>query len=390
MAEAPGPGELARYRAKVRAWLAGREFPRVTGYWLDHVPTLQAWQRELHEGGLVGISYPKEYGGEGLTLIHQAVANDEIMRRGAPTPIGGPGVDVVGPVIVRFGTEEQRRTLLGPLLSGDELWSLGFSEPEAGSDLASVRTTAVPDGDGFVLDGSKIWTGFAAFSTWALVIARTDPDAPKHRGLSFFAVRMDSPGLTRSPVHEMTGEPDAEVTQFYRLAFEGVRLPPGSLVGELNGGWECVLWALGRERGPFALRRLAELGGHFKDLLASVAGRSLSESQVEEVGRLAVLFDALRAQAARTARRVTEHPGEDFAEDSADRLLFAYVDQRLHHLALELLGPYRGYRGRTADGLDAHKYAVNYMYSRAGSIYSGTDQIQKNILAVRKLGLPRG
>jgi alkylation response protein AidB-like acyl-CoA dehydrogenase len=390
MAEMPSQEELERYRHRVREWLAAREYPRISGYWLEHVPALQAWQRELHEGGLVGVSYPKEYGGEGLTLIHQAVANEEILRRAAPTAIGGPGVDVVGPVIVRFGTDEQRRTLLPPLLSGDELWSLGFSEPEAGSDLAAVQTTAVRDGDDFVLAGSKIWTGFAAFSTWALVIARTDPGAAKHRGLSFFAVRMDSPGLTKRPVHEMTGDPDAEVTQFYRLFFDDVRVPAGALVGELDRGWDCVVWALGRERGPFALRRLTELGGHFNDILAAIAGRALADSQVEEIGRIAVLLDALAAQAARTARRITEHPGENFPEDSADRLLFAYVDQQLGHLALELLGPYRGFRGVTPSGIDAHKHAVNYMYSRAGSIYSGTDQIQKNILASRKLGLPRG
>jgi alkylation response protein AidB-like acyl-CoA dehydrogenase len=381
--------DLDAYRRQVRAWLADREPPRITGYWLDHMPELQAWQRELWEGGLVGVAFPERYGGRGLTLVHQAIANEEIVRRRAPAPIGGPGVDLVAPLLVQFGTEAQCEQLVPPLLAGDELWSLGFSEPGAGSDLAAVATTAVAEGDGFRIDGSKIWTGFAAYARRILVIARTDPDAPKHRGLSYFAVDFETPGVTTERLHEMTGEHDAEVTQFYRVFFDDVRVPADALIGELNQGWSYVLWTLGRERGPWVSRRLAELSGHFEELLDAIGDRELAESQVEEVGRLAVLFEALRGQAARTARRMLEHPGEVFAQDSMDKLLYVYIDQQLNRFALELLGEHRAMKAPTPSGMDAHKHSVNYMYSRAGSIYSGTDQIQKNIIASRGLGLPR-
>jgi alkylation response protein AidB-like acyl-CoA dehydrogenase len=380
--------DLEAYRLEVRRWLADREPPRITGYWLDHMPELRAWQRELWQGGLVGVAFPEEFGGRGLTLVHQSIANEEIVRRRAPAPIGGPGVDVVGPLLLQFGTDEQRRTLLPPLLAGDDLWSLGFSEPDAGSDLAAVSTTAVRDGDEYVVNGSKIWTGFAAYARMALVIARTDPNVPKHKGLSYVIVPFDAPGVTRRRLHEMTGEPDAEVTQFYRVFFEDVRVPTGALIGEENQGWRYVLWTLGRERGPWVLRRLAELSGHFEDLLDAIHDRALSESQVEEIGRLSVLFDALRAQAAKTTQRMLEHPGEVFTEDSMDKLFYVYIDQQLNHLGLELLGEHRGVKDRTPFGMDAHKHSINYMYSRAGSIYSGTDQIQKNIIATRGLGLP--
>ncbi|HEY1565553.1 MAG TPA: acyl-CoA dehydrogenase family protein [Solirubrobacteraceae bacterium] len=384
----PTADELHEYRHRIRDWLAVREPPQISGYWLNHVPALQAWQRVLWEGGLVGVAYPTEFGGRGLTLLHQAICNEELVRRRAPTAIGGPGVDVVAPMLIQFGSRDQCARLLPPLLSGDELWSLGFSEPEAGSDLAAVATTAERDGDEFVLNGCKIWTGFAAFAKRVLVIARTDPAAAKHRGLSCFAVDFDLPGVDRRTLHEMTGESNAPITQFYRVFFNGVRVPADALIGEVNDGWRCVLWSLGRERGPFVMRRQAELEGHFAELLDVIKGRTLTESQVEEIGRLSVLFDALRGQAMRTTRRMAERPGELFPEDSMDKLFYVYVDQQLHHLGLELLGEYGGTRMVTPSGMDAHKYTVNYMYSRAGSIYSGTDQIQKNIVARRKLGLP--
>jgi alkylation response protein AidB-like acyl-CoA dehydrogenase len=381
--------ELERFRAGVVAALSSLQAPAFDGYWVDHVPTLQRWQQTLFEAGLVGVAYPEQFGGRGLTSLHQAVVYEEIARHNLPTPIGGPGLDVAGLVVVRHASPDMAERLIPALLSGRELWSLGFSEPGSGSDLASVSTTAHRDGDDFVINGGKIWTGFAAYSSRLLLLARTNVDVPAHRGLSLFVVDMKTDGLTKSMVHEMTGEPDAERTQFYRLTFSDMRVPASAVVGELDRGWEYLLGALSGERGLYILRRHAELRAQFTTLLQACDVNDLSAGQLEDVARIDVLLQVLHAQSESTVARALEHPGESLPEDSADKLFFAFVDQELNHLAIDLLGGYRGTKEMAPSGADAHKLSINYLYSRAASIYSGTDQVQKNIIATRKLGFPR-
>jgi alkylation response protein AidB-like acyl-CoA dehydrogenase len=385
---AASSSDLEVFRNEARAWLAEQEPPVISGYWLDHIPALRAWQRDLWRGGLVGAAYAEEHGGGGLTVMHQVIADQEIVRSRAPSPIGGPGLIVVGPLLAQFGSDEQK-VLLPRLLAGDDLWSLGFSEPEAGSDLAAAQTRAVADGDGFLVDGVKLWTGFAAYSSYMLLIARTDPQAAKHRGLSLFVVPMDSEGITKHPLREMTGSAEAEKTQFYRVELSNVRIGPEALIGEINDGWRYILWSVARERGPYVLLRQAELDGHFTRLLDAISELDLTERQIAETGRVHTLLETLRGQSERTISRMIDHPGVATPEDSADKLFIAEAEQALYHLALTLLGPYRGVQRVTPSGLDAYMYTVGYMYSRAASIYGGTDQIQRNIIAQRKLELPR-
>jgi alkylation response protein AidB-like acyl-CoA dehydrogenase len=385
---AASSSDLEVFRNEARAWLAEQEPPVISGYWLDHIPALRAWQRDLWRGGLVGAAYAEEHGGGGLTVMHQVIADQEIVRSRAPSPIGGPGLIVVGPLLAQFGSDEQK-VLLPRLLAGDDLWSLGFSEPEAGSDLAAAETRAVADGDGFLVDGVKVWTGFAAYSSYMLLIARTDPQAAKHRGLSLFVVPMDSEGIAKHPLREMTGSAEAEKTQFYRVEMSNVRIGPEALIGEINDGWKYILWSVARERGPYVLLRQAELDGHFTRLLDAISELDLTERQIAETGRVQTLLETLRGQSERTISRMIDHPGVATPEDSADKLFIAEAEQALYHLALTLLGPYRGVQQVTPSGLDAYMYTVGYMYSRAASIYGGTDQIQRNIIAQRKLELPR-
>jgi alkylation response protein AidB-like acyl-CoA dehydrogenase len=377
------PIDLHDYRARAREWLSEQDIPEVSGRFGEDLPALRAWQRTLYDGGWMGISWPREAGGQGLSLAHQAVFSEEMARFRAPAPPGQPGLEVVGPTVIRFGSEEQRRRILPPLLTGEELWSLGMSEPNAGSDLAAVRTRARPDGDGFVLNGQKIWTTYAQHCDGCLALCRTNPDVPKHDGLSFFLVWLDTSGITIRPIVDLTGD-----NEFCELFFDDVRVSQDALLGQLNDGWTQARESLGMERGPIVIRQYAHLAAAFAELLDELDTSACRESDLVEIGRVQVMLHALQAQKARTLRRLQMDVGAT-VEDSGDKLLTAHTDQAIFSLAMRLLAHNRTVADGVTGGLRASRWRNAYFYSRAGSIYAGTDQVQRDLIARRKLKLPR-
>src|SRR6266581_4630816 len=242
-----------QFRDEFRAWLTTNTPPEWAGDTnaedrADYLKYLRDWQRKLYEGGWAGISWPQQYGGRGAALMEQAIFQEELARANAPPLIGTIGLSLVGPTIIAMGTQEQKERYLAKILSGEEIWCQGFSEPNAGSDLASLRTRAELKGDEFIVNGQKVWTTLGHISDMCMLLVRTDPDAPKHRGLSYLLVEMRTPGITVKPLRQMTGE-----AEFNEMFFEDVRVPRKNLLGPLNEGWRVATTTLMNERGTSAL-----------------------------------------------------------------------------------------------------------------------------------------
>src|SRR5438093_590021 len=241
--------EDEQYRQTLRTWLEANRPQESPPKDQDaEFAYRRVWQRKLYEGGWVGINWPKEYSGQGATLIQQAIYAQEMARAHAPQPANGLGISIVGPTLMHHGTEEQKKRFIPKILNADEIWCQGFSEPNSGSDLASLQTKAILDGDDFVVNGQKIWTSLGQYADWCIVLVRTDPNAPKHRGISFLLVDMHSPGITVRPLKQITGN-----SEFNETFFDNVRVPKQNLVGALNEGWRVAMTTLTYERGISSL-----------------------------------------------------------------------------------------------------------------------------------------
>jgi alkylation response protein AidB-like acyl-CoA dehydrogenase len=383
------PEDLAEFRAYVADWLSSHAIPGVAEDLDVRFDELRAWQKELYDAGMIAIAWPKEWGGRGLSVFHQQAFTDELAAARAPQPIGLIGLDVVGPSIAQFASDELRDRLMGPLLSGEEIWCQGFSEPAAGSDLAALRTRAVRDGDEFVVTGQKTWTSWAHKAARCALLARSDPDSERHRGISYLVVDMDSPGITVRPIVQATGE-----TEFSEVFFEEVRVPVSNLIGELHGGWRIAMDTLGHERGGFALRRRVEISAPFDDSVAALragldeGGATPPDWVLEEVGRGRVALRSLQAQTGATLERIADH-GEPSAIDSVDKLVLSQVEQEVFGSLERIVGPFGSLSELELMGVNTGRVTRDYLYGLAGSIYGGTAQIQRNIVSERMLGMPR-
>jgi alkylation response protein AidB-like acyl-CoA dehydrogenase len=350
---------------------------------------LRLWQRELYDAGLVGIAWPQEYGGGGLTAAEQMVANQEMARAGAPELIGVIGLEVVGPSILAYASEAQKRAYVPRILTAEDIWCQGFSEPEAGSDLASLKTRAEDCGDHFVVSGQKTWTSYAQYAKWCAVLARTDPDAPPHKGISYLVVDMEDPGVEVRPLRQITG--DAE---FGEVFFDEVAVPKENLIGGLNEGWSIAMHTLSHERGPAVAGRQIKLRILLDRLIDEASGFTRDGSPAVDdpavLGQLArahIALEVLRHQTYRSNGKMLM-TGEPGLESSIDKVWLAIAEQTLGDACLDVMGP------RTASGdWDHGRYTTElqnvYLYGRAASVYGGSLQIQKNIIAQRILGLPR-
>ena len=370
-------------RAEVSEWLAATSIPEPVGDLDTRFEQLRVWQQQLYDAGFLGWGWPEEFGGRGGSLVDQLVVYEELTRRPAPMPAGLVGLEVIGPTIAHFATPEQGARYIRPLLRGDEIWSQGFSEPDAGSDLASLKTRAVVDEDGFRVTGQKVWTSWAQFSQWCAVLARTDPDAPKHRGISFLLVDLDSPGVEVRPLAQPSGE-----KEFSELFLDEVFVPRANLLGGLNDGWNVTMKALSFERGPAMIRQSAAMRSALDEVIEQLAAQpdtdDANTALLDRLGEAIVLVDVMRARTYRIADRVRS--GEEGAEDSIDKLFLTRVEQTLFGTALDLLAPDRTViRESDNDG----RWLRDYLFGRAASIYGGTSEIQRNIVAQRVLGLGR-
>jgi alkylation response protein AidB-like acyl-CoA dehydrogenase len=393
--------DLEQYRERARAWLASVERPELSSDDYDEkFRALKQWQQTLYGGGWIGIHWPVEYGGQGLSVRHSLVFGEELARARLPAPAGAIGLEVVGPTVLHHGNDEQRRRLIPPLLSGEEMWCQGFSEPGAGSDLANVATRAERDGDELVVTGQKIWTSWATDADWCAVLARTDPDVAKHKGLSYLLVDVHSPGVTVKPIVMMTG--DAE---FNEIFFDEVRVPMANVLGELGDGWKLAMDTLGHERGGYAIRRRLQNQTAFLDLVTALQSSRATDSVASGVrpgsdpgltpedaallvGELFVELKAFEAQTRLTGDRIVAGDVPS-PLDSVDKLTLGRTEQHLYGVAAELLGGQRMVAGAEPYGLDAEEWTKGLCYARSASVYGGSAQIQRTIVAERLLGLPR-
>ncbi len=348
-----------------------------------------AWHRKMNAGGWVGVSWPKAYGGRGATLEQMVVYNEEMVRARAPGIVNGLGIMLVGPTLIHWGTEEQKKRYVPKILSAEEIWCQGYSEPGAGSDVASLNTRAVEDGDYFIVNGQKVWTSGADRADWCILLVRTDPEAPKHKGISYLLVDMHSPGVTVRPLVQMTGEKG-----FNEVFFEDVKVPKKNLVGEINQGWQVAVTTLMFERSSIAAARdmmnlVRNLGA-----LAKRIGRN-GRSAWEDTGvRQKIASFACDAAALRygNMRQLTRRlkglpPGP---EGSVGKLSLSDLNLKMAKFALELLGPYSQFEHGAPHALDGGSWNYRMLASRAFTIAGGTSEIQHNIIGERVLGLPKG
>ncbi len=348
----------------------------------------RAWHRELHAGGWVGLHWPREYGGRGATLVEQAIFQQELARAGASPGVNLIGIGMIGPTIMQWGTEAQKRRYLPPMLAGDEIWAQGFSEPEAGSDVASLTTSARLDGDHFVVTGQKVWTSGAHLSDWIELLVRTDPAAPRHQGLSCLIVDLHAPGITVRPLKQITGD-----ESFNEVFFDDVHVPRENLLGGLNEGWMVAITTLMNERvalgGVAAHERLL---AQIVDLARRVRrrGRAAAEDPGvrQEIARFATEVKAIQFSGyRRLTRQLTGAPPGP--EGSAGKLAGSELALRMLRFAYELLGPYAVLTETSPHRVGRGAWGRHALGARAMTIAGGTSEIQKNILALRALGLPR-
>jgi alkylation response protein AidB-like acyl-CoA dehydrogenase len=343
------------------------------------------WQRKLHDGGWAGLHWPREYGGRGATPIELFLFAEEYTRVGAPPMIDiGVGPALVGPTLIHHGTEAQKQRFLRKILTGEEIWCQGFSEPNAGSDLAACRTRAELDGDVFRVTGQKIWTSYARFADWCILVTRTDPSAPKHKGLSFLLVDMKSPGITIRPLVEMTG-----VAWFNEVFFDDVRVPRENMVGELNQGWQIAITTLAHERGGSAPH--ARLQGEMRDVLdlARRVGATNDPRKRQRLAQSYIETEIVRLLAYQQVSAMMRS-GQPGSEGSYLKLVWSETDLRMKEMAIALEGPYAALARGSRGAIDGGRWEYEYLWSRAAGIYAGTSEVQRNIIAQRVLGLPRG
>jgi len=384
--------EEARFQREVREWLvanlpAGWGTPayRKPEEPEEKVRFARWWQRRLFEGGWAGLSWPKEYGGRGATPLEQLLFAEEYVRQGAPPMIDiGVGPGLVGPTLIHHGTERQKQRFLRGILTGEEVWCQGFSEPNAGSDLAACRTRAELCGDVFHVTGQKIWTSYARLADWCILVVRTDFQAPKHRGLTFLLVDMKSPGITIRPLVEMTG-----VAWFNEVFFDDVQVPRDHMVGDLNQGWTIAITTLAHERGGSAPH--ARLQGEMRDVMALARRRALTTDRRwrQRLAQSFVETEILRLLAYKQVSDMMR-TGQPGPEGSCLKLVWSETDQRMKEVAIELEGPYAALTRGSPRAIDAGAWQQEYLWSRAATIYAGTSEVQRNIIAQRVLGLPRG
>jgi len=395
--------EAEAFRVRVRAFLAEHlpaDWPGIGALPADEAAEfVAAWRKTLYANGLLGLAWPTEYGGQGMTKLEQVVLVEECAR--AMVPLGPArdtiSVKMVGNTLLRWGTEEQKRAFLPRILSGEDSWCQGFSEPNAGSDLAGLTTRAVLDGDEWVIDGQKIWTSFATEADWIFVLARTDPIVPKHRGITFLLCPMTTPGIDVRPIRMLTGG-----SEFNEVFFTGARIPAANVVGPVHGGWAVAMSLLGHERGEEAALNPI-MFRHEHDRLVALArehGR-IGEPVIRE--QLAWCFERVEIMRLLGMRILTQYlrDGDLGPAASISKLYWSEYHKVVANLAMQIMGPVglvpeghvppRAYRTDDpgAPNSTASWEHIWMLNAASGTVYAGTSQVQRNILGESILGLPK-
>ena len=382
------------FRLRVRQWIETHPHGR-----LDTLDQKKAWQRTLYDAGFVGMGWPREYGGQDARPMEQAIVAEEMARGDVPGAVNSLGLGFIGQTLIAHGTEEQKRRYVQRILTAEDVWCQLYSEPDSGSDLASLKTRAERQGDSWIVNGQKVWTSLGPIADYGVLLARTDASVAKHKGISYFILDMHSPGVEVRPLKQITGS-----SEFAEVFFTNVRVPAENLIGREGQGWELAQTTLGFERGGNTLARVTRHQAALTRLLEVC--RALSRDGVpllddptvrQKLGRMIVEVEVLRYAGYRILSKLEQgaRPG---SESSVDKLFYSELDKRHQELIQDILGPY----GQIEKGLphdlafnsstlrgDQSTWAYNFLWSRAGTIYSGSSEIQKNIIGERVLKLPR-
>jgi len=371
--------ELA-FRDQLRAWLEANHSGQAPVGEDGGFAFAREWQRRLADAGWAGVDWPVEYGGRGATVTQSAIFYAELARARAPLPANTLGLLLGGPTLMMWGTAEQKERYLPPILTADEIWCQGFSEPGAGSDLAGLKTQAVFDEDAeeWIVTGQKVWTSGAHVSKWCMLLARTDPDTEKHRGLTYFLMDMEQDAVQVRPLVQITGE-----APFNELFIDGARVPAANAVGGVGNGWKVALTTLMNERAGLAFFVQVRLRQMLDELFDEAAARGLLDDPLvaDRLGDLHVRCEVLRLTSYRGLAGLERH-GQPGPEGSLAKLMWSQCSQQATQLAIDLLGP----DALTTDS----RWSFELLRSRGNSIEGGTSEILKSIVAERLLGLPRG
>ncbi len=389
--------EEAAFRKRVREFLQAN-LPQGWGTPRFEMPRGEAlmefereWQRRLNAAGLLGLEWPKDFGGQGSSAAEVAIYSEEAAACAAPNPLNVLGLYLAGPTIMAHGTPEQKQRYLPKIMSCEEVWCQGFSEPGSGSDLASLRTRAELSGDHFVVNGQKVWTTYAHFSDWCMLLARTDQSAPRHRGISFLLVDMKSPGVMVRPLRQMTGE-----AEFNETFFDNVEVPRTNLLGGLNEGWRVAMTTLASERGAGGVAAGARFFTAFMAILelcrATVRnGKPAIDDPLvrQQLAQFYVDLRGLRCTGYRVAHMLRQGTASG-AVSSVIKLTWSELNQRMQNFVMELQGPSHQLVEGSPYAVDNGHWQYEFLRSRANTIEAGTSEVQRGILAERLLGLPRG
>jgi alkylation response protein AidB-like acyl-CoA dehydrogenase len=339
------------------------------------------WQRKLYDGGWAGVAWPKEYGGRGATLIEQAIFSEEMVRAKAPQTANVLGLVMGGPVVINHGTDEQKERYLRPILSAEEIWCQGFSEPDSGSDLASLKTKAVQSNGEWVVTGQKVWTTYAHHAKWCMLVARTDPDAPKHKGLTYFLMDMEQEAVQVRPLVQITGEPE-----FNEIFMEEARIPDENVVGGVGNGWTVAITTLMHERAGLGAGSAIAVKIALGQLMELVRERGLEDDPIvrQRIAQLFIESEVLRLTAYRGLSKQMQQ-GVPGPEGSLPKWQWSDLNQALTETSMDVRGPDAPLSGQGSDA----EWTYRFLRARANSIEGGTTEILKNIVAERVLGLPK-
>jgi alkylation response protein AidB-like acyl-CoA dehydrogenase len=382
------------FRQRARRWFA--EHPSGP---LETLAQKKAWQRTLYDARFVGMGWPLEYGGQDARPMEQAIVAEEMARANVPGAVNSLALGLIGPTLIVHGSDDQKQSYVRRMLTAEDIWCQLYSEPDSGSDLASLKTSAVRDGDHWVVNGQKVWTSLGPIADFGILLARTDPSVPKHQGISYFILDMHSPGVEVRPLKQITGS-----SEFAEIFFTNVTVPADNIIGNEGQGWEFAQTTLGFERGGNTLARVTRHQANLQRLieitrLLSRDGEPTLDDPVvrQKLGRMVVEVEVLRYAGYRILSKLEQgkRPG---SESSVDKLYYSELDKRHQELIQDILGPYGqlekgvpgelGLNSSTARG-DESTWAWNFLWSRAGTIYAGSSEIQKNIIGERVLKLPR-
>jgi alkylation response protein AidB-like acyl-CoA dehydrogenase len=380
------PEQIA-FRAEIRAWLVAHvpPAPLLSFDTADGFKAHRAWERTLAEGRWGMVTWPEAYGGRGLDLIRWLIFEEEYFRVGAPGRVNQNGIFLLGPTMMEFGTEAQKARYLSAMAAGDEIWAQAWSEPQAGSDLAALRSTARRDGEHYVLNGHKIWSSRAVFADWAFGMFRTDPASERHKGISFILVPLDTPGICVRGIPQIDGE-----AGFAEIFFEDVRVPVENRLGGEGQGWSIAMATAGFERGLMlrsparfqaTAAKLVQLYRRHADAVDPALGSAVAQCWMDA--------EAYALATYATASRLIKG-GTIGVEASLNKIFWSELDGMMHRLALDMLGARAELRRWAPDAGEVGDWLDGYLFALAGPIYAGTNEIQRNIIAERLLGLPKG